>query len=161
MSIKINKNNKEYPLGVIPQSLYDDVEELKDAVDNIPTKISDLTNDVYSALTVGMINTTVNANTTARVSDDGITLNKGRYLIVSSSSMIENTYGANFTLRVNGTDRMLSASKANLIGAFTVESDNSPVYIAAINWSSSAITFSRNDPVYKYWQIIKIGEYNT
>lgn len=29
MSIKINKNGKEYPLGVIPQSLYDDVEDLK------------------------------------------------------------------------------------------------------------------------------------
>lgn len=32
MSIKINKNNKEYPLGVIPQSLYDDVEDLKNKV---------------------------------------------------------------------------------------------------------------------------------
>lgn len=30
MSVKINKNGKEYPLGVIPQSLYDDVFDLKD-----------------------------------------------------------------------------------------------------------------------------------
>lgn len=35
MSIKINKNGKEYPLGVIPQSLYDDVEDLKDAYKNV------------------------------------------------------------------------------------------------------------------------------
>lgn len=30
MSIKINKNNKEFPLGFVPQSLYDDVAELKE-----------------------------------------------------------------------------------------------------------------------------------
>ena len=30
MSIKINKNSKEYSLGFVPQSLYDDVEDLKD-----------------------------------------------------------------------------------------------------------------------------------
>lgn len=35
MSIKINKNGKEYDLGFIPQSLYDDVEDLKDAVRTI------------------------------------------------------------------------------------------------------------------------------
>lgn len=32
MSVKINKNGKEYDLGFVPQSLYDDVEELKEAV---------------------------------------------------------------------------------------------------------------------------------
>ena len=32
MSMKINKNGKEYPVGVIPQSLYDDVEDLKEAM---------------------------------------------------------------------------------------------------------------------------------
>ena len=31
MSMKVNKNGKEYPIGVIPQSLYDDVEDLKEA----------------------------------------------------------------------------------------------------------------------------------
>ena len=35
MSIKINKNGNEYPLGVVPQSLYDDVEDLKEAVSNL------------------------------------------------------------------------------------------------------------------------------
>jgi len=35
MSIKINKNGKEYDLGFVPQSLYDDVEDLKDAVSNL------------------------------------------------------------------------------------------------------------------------------
>jgi hypothetical protein len=39
MSIKINKNGKEYPLGFVPQSLYDDVEDLKDAVDDLTSKI--------------------------------------------------------------------------------------------------------------------------
>ena len=38
MSIKINKNDKEYPLGVIPQSLYDDVEDLKDEINEIKDK---------------------------------------------------------------------------------------------------------------------------
>lgn len=30
MSIKINKNGKEYDLGFVPQQLYDDVEDLKE-----------------------------------------------------------------------------------------------------------------------------------
>ena len=29
MSMKVNKNGKEYDLGFVPQSLYDDVEDLK------------------------------------------------------------------------------------------------------------------------------------
>lgn len=33
MSLKINKNGKEYDLGFVPQSLYDDVEDLKDAIE--------------------------------------------------------------------------------------------------------------------------------
>ena len=34
MSIKINKNGKEYDLGFVPQSLYDDVKDLKEANNN-------------------------------------------------------------------------------------------------------------------------------
>ena len=37
MSVKINKNDKEYPIGVIPQSLYDDVEDLKDMFKEVTT----------------------------------------------------------------------------------------------------------------------------
>lgn len=40
MSIKINKNGKEYPVGVIPQSLYDDVEDLKGKFVSIQKNIS-------------------------------------------------------------------------------------------------------------------------
>ena len=32
MSIKINKNGKEYDLGFVPQSLYDDVANLKEII---------------------------------------------------------------------------------------------------------------------------------
>ena len=35
MSIKINKNGKEYDLGFVPQSLYDDVEDLKANVNKV------------------------------------------------------------------------------------------------------------------------------
>lgn len=38
MSVKINKNGKEYDLGFVPQSLYDDVEDLKDAVNDKVSK---------------------------------------------------------------------------------------------------------------------------
>lgn len=37
MSAKINKNGKEYPIGIIPQNVIDDVTELKSAVDVLNT----------------------------------------------------------------------------------------------------------------------------
>jgi hypothetical protein len=35
MSAEIIKNGKKYPLGFVPQSLYDDVEDLKDELDSL------------------------------------------------------------------------------------------------------------------------------
>lgn len=38
--VKIKKDGQEYGIGVIPQSMYDDVEDLKDAVDNLADDIT-------------------------------------------------------------------------------------------------------------------------
>ena len=38
MSAKFNKNNKSWHVGIVPQQLYDDVEDLKDAVSNLIKK---------------------------------------------------------------------------------------------------------------------------
>jgi hypothetical protein len=53
MSIKINKNNKEYDLGFVPQSLYDDVEDLKDAVDDLTSKIKLISHAETSDTSIG------------------------------------------------------------------------------------------------------------
>ena len=42
MSMKVNKNGKEYSVGVIPQSLYDDVEDLKDAINGMAIKTKEV-----------------------------------------------------------------------------------------------------------------------
>lgn len=53
MSIKINKNGKEYDLGFIPQSLYDDVANIYDDVESFtPTANSGCTiTTVHNAFT--------------------------------------------------------------------------------------------------------------
>lgn len=50
MSMKVNKNGKGYPVGVIPQSLYDDVEDLKDAVFKGSVSVTADGNKTYTTL---------------------------------------------------------------------------------------------------------------
>lgn len=72
MSIKINKNNKEYDLGFVPQSLYDDVEDLKDAMDT-------------TELTVTPANGTIQAGSVKR-KDDMVVINL-RYVSTSATAV--------------------------------------------------------------------------
>lgn len=52
--MKINKNGKEYDLGFVPQSLYDDVEDLKDAVND---KVSKSGDTITGLVTISQANT--------------------------------------------------------------------------------------------------------
>ncbi len=70
--MKANKNGKEYPIGVIPQSLYDDVEDLKDAMDT-------------TELTVTPANGTIQAGSVKR-KDDMVVINL-RYVSTSASAV--------------------------------------------------------------------------
>lgn len=95
MSMKVNKNGKEYDLGFVPQSLYDDVEELKEAVDEIK----------HSLMKTEVKSFTFDGNGVSWINEKYINvIPEGEYIIARVSSNYMKAYVLpNATLAINVT----------------------------------------------------------
>ena len=101
MSVKINKNGNEYPLGVIPQSLYDDVEDLKEAANKGSVSVtadgvktySEILDDLYALIDTDKI---TNISTLQRDSINCVLVDNGATKEFSVAWMNASHYGISF-----------------------------------------------------------------
>lgn len=145
-------STKTLDIGTLAQNCM-----MSDGVTSVEDTLDDLSS-IGTSYKITTISVTVATKTRERVSQK-VTLNRGRYLVVTSQ-MIQDMSAINSYIDIrdaDGTSYILSTGSLNVVGTFDITSDNTEVFASAYNNSSSTtITISAGDIRYAYWEIIKI-----